>query len=92
MANSLTDLAGGVTSLAQQGLDAWLFRDASLLTGDPAKLALACLSMAYCGVLLAQHYVHFAEPAGEGGGGDAEAAQRLLDGREDDDDVLAAAA
>ena len=32
ISNSITDLSGGLLSLSQQGLDAWLFADATLVT------------------------------------------------------------
>ena len=56
-ANAITDFAGGALSLSQQALDAWLFKDATLITGDLPKLGLACLSMFYSAVLIGQHVV-----------------------------------
>lgn len=56
MANASTDAVGGALSLAQQALDAAIFKDASIFTGNPAKLALAGLSMAYDAGLMVQHY------------------------------------
>ena len=66
-ANARTDLAGGALSLAQQALDAWLFRDTTLITGDLPKLGLAVLSMLYSAILIGQHAVY-----GRGGGGGVE--------------------
>jgi len=84
IANALTDLGGGVLSMAQQArrrtraarpapgslgaaqrraaavraqvLDAVALRDASLVTGNPVKLGLGLISIAYCIVLAVQHY------------------------------------
>ena len=56
VANASTDAVGGALSLAQQGLDAAIFRDASIFTGNPAKLALASLSLVYDAALMVQHY------------------------------------
>ena len=61
MANAATDAVGGALSLAQQALDAFIFRDASLLIGNPAKLALAALSLAYDAGLMVQHYCLYTE-------------------------------
>ena len=66
-ANALTDLAGGALSLGQQALDAWLFRDASIITGDMPKLGLSLLSMIYSCILIGQHWAY----SGRGGGGSA---------------------
>lgn len=56
VANASTDAVGGALSLAQQALDAAIFKDASIFFGNPAKLALAALSLCYdCG-LMVQHY------------------------------------
>jgi cystinosin len=59
IASASTDLAGGALSLAQQVLDAAIFRDASLIVGNPAKLALSTLSMLFCAALMVQHYCHY---------------------------------
>ncbi len=90
IANALTDLGGGVLSMAQQArrrtraarpapgslgaaqrraaavraqvLDAVALRDASLVTGNPVKLGLGLISIAYCIVLAVQHYCLYARP------------------------------
>lgn len=85
ISNSITDLSGGVLSLSQQSLDAWLFADATIVTGDLAKLGLAVLSMGYNVVILVQHYCTFrgrAAPASESGAS-SPVTSPLLD---DDDD------
>lgn len=64
VASATTDLAGGALSLAQQVLDACIFRDASLIVGNPAKLALSTLSMLFCAALMVQHYCHYAPEGG----------------------------
>lgn len=69
VANATTDAAGGVLSLAQQGLDAALARDASVLVGNPAKLALAALSLLYDAALACQHYCLYRDDGGGGEGG-----------------------
>ena len=67
VANASTDAAGGALSLAQQALDAFIFRDASIFTGNPPKLALAALSMAYDAALMVQHYVLYPDRGGDAG-------------------------
>jgi hypothetical protein len=49
------------------GVQAAVMRDASLVTGDLAKLGLGIVSLVYDSVLLAQHYVIF--PAAHSTGG-----------------------
>lgn len=55
--NALTDLAGGLLSLSQQVLDAIVMDDASIITGNLAKLGLGLISITYCLLLMFQHYV-----------------------------------
>lgn len=55
--NALTDLAGGILSLSQQVLDAVVMDDASIITGNLAKLGLGLISITYCLLLMFQHYV-----------------------------------
>ncbi len=77
-ANARTDFCGGALSLAQQCLDAWLFRDASLITGDLPKLGLSLLSMVYSTILIGQHIAYGREAAaGEGAEGDGDDAPLL---------------
>ncbi|PNY29708.1 Cystinosin [Tolypocladium capitatum] len=61
----LLDLAGGLLSVAQQGIDSWLQRDWSGVTGNPVKFALGNASMVYDSVFMWQHYVLYRGP-GEG--------------------------
>lgn len=55
--NVLLDIQGGVLSLVQQCMDAWLTRDWSALTGNPVKLALALVSIGFDVIFIVQHYV-----------------------------------
>lgn len=57
--NVLLDIQGGVLSLVQQSMDAWLTRDWSALTGNPVKLFLALVSIGFDVVFIVQHYVLF---------------------------------
>lgn len=66
--NILLDSTGGVLSLAQLVLDAYLsgtFLDT--LLGNPSKLGMAGFSIAFDGVFLVQHYwLYFGAEDGEG--------------------------
>lgn len=53
----LLDGAGGGLSVAQQGIDSFLQRDWSGITGNPVKFALGNVSMLYDVVFVVQHYV-----------------------------------
>jgi len=67
----LLDLAGGVLSLGQVGLDAAARGDLSVVTGNPAKLGIGAISLAFDVVFLLQHYVLYrdgGQRAGLGGG------------------------
>ena len=52
------DLLGGLLSLLQLGLEAALLRDPGLVTGNPIKLLLALISLAYDCVLIGQHVAY----------------------------------
>ncbi|KAK9826088.1 hypothetical protein WJX81_001052 [Elliptochloris bilobata] len=65
IANALTDIAGGVLSIAQQVLDAVALHDMSLVTGNPVKLGLGLISIGYCAALSLQHYVVYAQQPGQ---------------------------
>lgn len=75
------DLAGGVLSTGQQGIDSYLQRDWSGITGNPVKFALGNISFVYDGVFLAQHYVLYRgrEPEGTKLEGDEEQQALLVD-------------
>jgi len=60
----LLDFAGGVLSIAQQGIDSYLQGDWSGITGNPVKFALGNVSMMYDVVFVTQHYVLY--PGGKG--------------------------
>lgn len=70
----LLDFAGGILSVGQQGIDSYLQRDWSGITGNPVKFALGNVSMAYDVVFIVQHYVLY----GEKTKGDAEEREGLL--------------
>lgn len=53
----LLDLSGGILSVGQQGIDSYLQRDWSGITGNPVKFALGNVSMVYDGIFITQHYV-----------------------------------
>ncbi|KAF4452030.1 hypothetical protein F53441_5104 [Fusarium austroafricanum] len=53
----LLDLAGGVLSVSQQGIDSYQQRDWSGITGNPVKFALGNIAMVYDTVFIVQHYV-----------------------------------
>ncbi|KAF9927140.1 hypothetical protein BGZ65_006924 [Modicella reniformis] len=55
--NILLDLTGGVLSIAQLFLDAYLSGDWSGVSGDPVKFGLGFLSIAFDLVFIVQHYV-----------------------------------
>ncbi len=60
-------LRRGAMATLNMGVQAAVMRDASLVTGDPAKLGLGIVSLVYDSVLLAQHFVIF--PAAHSTGG-----------------------
>lgn len=53
----LLDFSGGILSISQQGIDSWMQRDWSGITGNPVKFALGNVSMIYDLVFMTQHYV-----------------------------------
>lgn len=53
----LLDMTGGILSVGQQGIDSYLQRDWSGITGNPVKFALGEVSMIYDAIFIAQHYV-----------------------------------
>jgi cystinosin len=55
--NVLLDLAGGMLSFAQIGLNAVARADLSVITGNPAKLGIAAISIGFDIVFILQHYV-----------------------------------
>ena len=62
----LLDCFGGVLSTLQLLLEAVVLQDVSMVTGDPIKLLLALVSIAYDAVLIAQHFWLY--PAARTGG------------------------
>jgi hypothetical protein len=59
ISNVLLDLSGGLLSFGQVGLNAAARADLSLITGTPAKLGIALLSVAFDALFIAQHYVWY---------------------------------
>lgn len=57
IAQILFDLTGGVLSVAQLVLDASFGGDWSGITGNPLKLGLANISMAFDIIFIVQHYI-----------------------------------
>ena len=53
----LLDFSGGILSLLQLVIDSFLQSDWSGLTGNPIKLGLANISLAFDVVFILQHYV-----------------------------------
>ncbi|ETS80131.1 hypothetical protein PFICI_07660 [Pestalotiopsis fici W106-1] len=53
----LLDFAGGILSIAQQGIDSYLQGDWTGITGNPVKFALGNVSMLYDICFMTQHYV-----------------------------------
>ncbi|KAK8066444.1 cystinosin [Apiospora hydei] len=66
----LLDFSGGTLSIAQQGIDSYLQRDWSGITGNPVKFALGNVSMLYDVFFMTQHYVLYRDDNGSGDGGD----------------------
>jgi cystinosin len=53
----LLDFVGGVLSLTQLGIDAYLQGDWSGVTGNPVKLALGNIAIVFDVVFMVQHYL-----------------------------------
>jgi cystinosin len=66
----LLDITGGVLSITQQGIDSWLQRDWSGITGNPVKFALGNVSIIYDVIFISQHYVVYTGEGGEEEGED----------------------
>ncbi|EGY17987.1 cystinosin [Verticillium dahliae VdLs.17] len=74
----LLDFVGGLLSCSQQGIDSYLQRDWSGITGNPVKFALGNVSMIYDLIFMTQHYVLYRVPASKSAEGSA-----LLQGDEE---------
>jgi len=57
--NILLDFTGGVLSISQLLLDAYLADDWNGVSEDPAKLGLGLLSIAFDFIFMAQHYIFY---------------------------------
>jgi cystinosin len=66
--NVLLDLAGGVLSFAQIGLNAAARADLAVITGNPAKLGIAAISIGFDLVFILQHYVLYRGSSSSGDG------------------------
>lgn len=57
----LLDLIGGFFSIAQQGIDSYVQRDWSGITGNPVKFGLGNVSILYDVIFIFQHFVLYPE-------------------------------
>lgn len=57
--NVLLDLAGGILSFTQIGLNAFARADASVITGNPAKIGISAISIGFDILFILQHYVFY---------------------------------
>lgn len=57
IAQILFDFVGGVLSISQLGIDSYLQRDWSGITGNPVKLALGNVSIFFDVIFIVQHYI-----------------------------------
>lgn len=64
----LLDVAGGLLSIAQQGIDSYLLGDWSGITGNPVKFALGNVSLFYDSIFVTQHYILYRDSPGSQGG------------------------
>lgn len=56
----LLDFTGGILSITQLGIDSYLQRDWSGITGNSIKLLLGNISMFFDVIFMAQHYIIYA--------------------------------
>eukprot|EP00775_Hariotina_reticulata_P009904 gene9904-10061_t len=63
--NVLLDLAGGLLSFGQIGLNALARNDLSVVTGNPAKLGISLISIGFDVIFILQHYVLYKSGAGK---------------------------
>lgn len=92
MVNVVLDMTGGLLSFAQLFIDASLESDWSGLTGDPVKLGLSLLSLAFDAVFLVQHFVFYPpkeDQSTDGGFAETGAADADADADEDELEPLA---
>lgn len=73
----LLDFSGGLLSLVQLGIDAYLQRDWSAVTGNPVKFFLGNVSMLYDLLFMGQHYWLYAD---NGSSAERERARLLEEG------------
>jgi cystinosin len=77
--NVLLDLAGGVLSFAQIGLNAAARADLSVITGNPAKLGIAAISIGFDLVFILQHYVLYRGGSSSSSGDASSASSSVAD-------------
>lgn len=78
----LLDLMGGFLSIAQQGIDSWLQRDWSGITGNPVKFALGNIALVYDSMFIVQHYLLYRDAGSRRQSGAAREDDRLLNDEE----------
>lgn len=78
----LLDLVGGVFSVSQQGIDSYIQRDWSGITGNPVKFALGNLAFVYDTVFIVQHYVVYRDSGSKRRNGPSREDDRLLSDEE----------
>jgi cystinosin len=66
IAQILLDFVGGILSILQLGIDSYLQRDWSGITGNPVKLALGNISIFFDIIFIVQHYYMFPSKRGKG--------------------------
>lgn len=64
--NVLLDLSGGLLSLAQVALNAAARGDLTVITGNPAKMGISLLSVAFDVLFILQHYVWYSGSSSTG--------------------------
>ncbi|GAA6000009.1 hypothetical protein JCM10207_006011 [Rhodosporidiobolus poonsookiae] len=73
--NILLDATGGLLSLTQLVLDSWIDNDWRGITGNPGKLGLSFLSLAFDALFIVQHYILYRH-AREGAQGEEREGER----------------
>jgi len=58
----LLDFSGSFLSIAQQGIDSYIQKDWSGITGNPVKFSLGNISILYNAIFLVQHFVLYRHP------------------------------
>ncbi|GAA5822479.1 hypothetical protein JCM3770_000662 [Rhodotorula araucariae] len=74
--NILLDFTGGVLSLAQLVLDSWLDDDLRGILGNPGKLGLSVLALAFDVLFMVQHFVLYRHARSTGSDDDQDGVQQ----------------